>query len=277
MTATATPPVVAGHPAGPPVARPVTQRRVIASEWIKLRTLRSTVITLAVSIVAVVGLSLLISYFTNQHWSSMAPDERARFNPVDRSLAGYNIGQLAFAVLGVLLITGEYSTGMIRATFSAVPKRLPVLWAKLAVFGAVALVVSMVSSFAAFLGGQALLGSHGVSLSSPGALRAVVGVGLYLTVVGLFSMAIGFLLRNTAGGIAAVFAILLVIPGLANVLPSNWQPKVIPYLPSNAGQALLTLRREGNMMHPWPGFLVFCLYAAVLIAAAAVTLRRRDA
>lgn len=277
MTATATPPVLTDRPAGPPVAHPVTQRRVIASEWIKLRTLRSTVITLAVSVVAVVGLSLLISYFTNQRWSSMAPDERARFNPVDRSLAGYNIGQLAFAVLGVLLITGEYSTGMIRATFSAVPKRLPVLWAKLAVFGAVALVVSMVSSFAAFLGGQALLGTHGVSLSSPGALRAVVGVGLYLTVVGLFAMAIGFLIRNTAGGIAAVFAILLVIPGLANVLPSNWQPKVIPYLPSNAGQALLTVRREGAMMHPWPGFLVFCLYAAVLIAAAAVTLRRRDA
>ena len=166
---------------------------------------------------------------------------------------------------------------MIRATFGAVPTRLPVLWAKLAVFASVVFSVCLVSSFAAFLGGQALLGTHGVSLGAPGALRAVFGVALYLTVTGLLGVAFGFIIRNTAGGIAALFGLLLVLPGLSNLLPTSWQNSVVPYFPSNAGQALYTQRADGATMHPWPGFALFVGYLAIAVIAAAVTLRRRDA
>jgi ABC-2 type transport system permease protein len=256
---------------------PVTFKRVLRSEWIKLRTLRSTLTVLAVTVVSMVGLGLLIAAVTNHNFASMDPGEQAKFNAIDRVLGGVNIAQLTVGVLGVLLITGEYSTGMIRATFGAVPTRLPVLWAKLCVFAAVVFSVCLASSFAAFAGGQALLGSHSVSLGAPGALRAVFGVALYLTVVGLLGVAFGFIIRNTAGGIASLFAVLLVLPGLSNLLPTSWQNTIMPYYPSNAGQALYTVHRDGPMMHPWAGFALFVGYLAVAVAAAAVTLRRRDA
>lgn len=256
---------------------PVTQARVLRSEWLKMRTLRSTLIVLGLTIVALVGIALLIGAVTNSHFASMSPDERAHFSAIDRVLGGVNIAQLTIGVLGVLLVTGEYSTGMIRATFAAVPRRLPVLWAKLAVFAVVVFVTCLVASFAAFFAGQATLGSHGVGLSAPGALRAVVGVALYLTVVGLLGVAFGFIIRNTAGGIATLFLLLLVLPGLSNLLPASWQNSVVPYYPSNAGQALYTQRADHAMMQPWPGFGLFVGYLAVAVLLAALTLRRRDA
>lgn len=262
----------------PPVTvHPVSQARVVRSEWIKLRTLRSTLIVLAVTVVGIVGIGLLISGITHHNFASMSARERHNFNPIDRSLAGVNIGQLTVGVLGVLIITGEYSTGMIRATFGAVPKRLPVLWAKLGVFASVVFAVCLVSAFAAYLGGQALLSSYGVSLSAPGALRAVFGVALYLTVAGLLGVALGFIVRNTAGGIAALFGILLVLPGLSNLLPTSWQNSVVPYFPSNAGQALYSQHSDHTLLAPWSGFALFVGYAAVAIVIAAITLRRRDA
>ncbi len=273
----APPPASAAIPTAPVEVHPVTQRRVLHSEWIKMRTLRSTLIVLAVTVVGMVGIGLLIAAITNSNFATMSADQRANFNAIDRVLGGVNIAQLTVGILGVLLITGEYSTGMIRATLGAVPTRLPVLWAKLAVFASVVFVVSIISSFAAFLGGEALLGSHGVSLSAPGALRAVIGVALYLTVAGLLGVAFGFIVRNTAGGIAALFGLLLVLPGLSNLLPNSWQNSVVPYYPSNAGQALYTQRADHTMMHPWPGFALFVGYLAIAVVAAAISLRRRDA
>lgn len=264
-------------PAAPVEVHPVNQKLVLRSEWIKLRTLRSTIIVLGVTVIGMVGIGLLIAAVTNSNFASMGADQRANFNAIDRVLGGVNIAQLTVGVLGVLIITGEYSTGMIRATFGAVPTRLPVLWAKLAVFASVVFSVCLVSSFAAFLGGEALLGTHGVPLSAPGALRAVFGVALYLTVAGLLGVAFGFIVRNTAGGIAALFGLLLVLPGLANLLPSSWQASVVPYFPSNAGQALYTQHNDHAMMHPWAGFALFVGYLVIAVIAAAVTLRRRDA
>ncbi len=276
-TTPAPPAATSAVPAGPVEVHPVNQKLVLRSEWIKLRTLRSTLIVLAVTMVAMVGIGLLIAAVTNSNFATMGADQRAHFNAIDRVLGGVNIAQLTVGVLGVLIITGEYSTGMIRATFGAVPTRLPVLWAKLAVFASVVFSVCVVSSFAAFLGGEALLGTHGVSLSAPGAVRAVFGVALYLTVASLLGVAFGFIVRNTAGGIAALFGLLLVLPGLANLLPSSWQDSVVPYFPSNAGQALYTQHGDHAMMHPWAGFALFVGYLAIAVVAAAVTLRRRDA
>ena len=183
------------------------------------------------------GIGFLISAVTNANWSHLHRDDLVNFDAVGRSLAGVNIAQLAIGVLGVLLVTGEYGTGMIRSTFTAIPQRLPVIWAKASVYAVITLVLMVPSSFIAFLGGQALLGSHGVSLSAPHAVRAIVGVALYLTVIGVLAVALGFCVRSTAGGISTLFGLLLVLPGLGNLLPTSWQTNVLPYLPSRAGNA----------------------------------------
>jgi len=183
----------------------VTQARVVRSEWTKLRSLRSTRWSLLAAFVFTIGFSLLFAAVVANHWSHMDPRERADRNPLDIAQAGVNIAQLAIGVLGVLIISGEYSTGMIRATMTAVPKRLPVLWAKAGVFAAVAFALSLPAVLIAFYGSQAILNRHHilqVSFSAPGVARVVIGGALYLTVIGVFALALGALLRNTAGGIA---------------------------------------------------------------------------
>lgn len=250
----------------------VTQARVVTSEWIKLRSLRSTVLTLTASVVMIAGLGVLFCVLqpANEHVG----------DPTSLSLDGVYLAQLAIGVLGVLLITGEYSTGFIRASMSAVPRRLPVLWAKLGVFALVALVTSTVAAFAAFLGGQAMLTVNhhaGASLSDPGVLRAVFGAGLYLAAVGLMGMALGFIVRNTAGAISVLFGLLILVPIAAQALPLSWFTRVYPYLPSRAGQAIMLTHSAGLGLSPWHGYGLFLGYTAALIALAAVLLRRRDA
>lgn len=258
-------------------AKPVTQSRAIASEWVKLSTLRSTWITLAAAVLGTIAVGALASWAIDAHWSHLQPDERATFSPISQSLTGVYLAQLAIGVLGVLVISGEYATGMIRATLAAIPKRLPVLWAKLTVFASMTFLLTLLASFVAFFLGQALLHSHGTTLGAPHALRAVVGVALYLTVVGIMALALGFIVRSTAGGIASLFGILLVLPAIGHVLPSSWQTTLLPYLPSNAGGALYALHPDPGTLSPWNGFAVMCIWAAVGVAGAAVALRRRDA
>lgn len=255
---------------------PVTLRRVLGSEWVKLRSLRSSWITMALAVAGLVVVAIAGGILTNQDWAHLRPGELARFNPIGQSLTGLNFSQLAIGVLGVLFITGEYGTGSIRSSLAAVPKRLPVLWAKAILFASVTLVLMELSAFAAFLAGQAALGSHGTTLSAPGAFRATAGTGLYLTVVALLGIALGFIIRSTAGGIAALFGILLVLPGILAILPQTWQDHIGPYLPGNAGAALYDLHPEGVSLAPWAGFGVFCLYAAFALVIAAAVLRRRD-
>jgi ABC-2 type transport system permease protein len=256
---------------------PVTQASVIRSEWIKLRTLRSSWIVMAATTGAVIGIGMLVSYFTKTHWTSLGPDDRASFNAVDRALTGVNFAQLTIGVLGVLFVTGEYGTGMIRSTLAAAPTRTPVLAGKAAVFAAVTLVCSLAATVVAFALGEALLGSHGVGWGAPGATRAVFGAALYLTVVGLMGVALGFLIRSTAGGVGALFGVLLIVPVIFEALPSSWNNTVGPYLPSNAGGALWSLHHDHSVLSPWAGFGVFCAWAAFGLIAAAVVLRRRDA
>jgi ABC-2 type transport system permease protein len=256
---------------------PVTQWRVLVSEWIKLRSLRSTALTLLAAVVAMIALAWLVGWATNAHWNTMQPDERAGFNPIDRSLAGVNLAQLAIGVLGVLLITGEYATGMIRATFAAVPRRLPVLWAKAALYAVVTFTLMLVSAFLAFLVGQHFLASHGTTLSAPHAWRAILGVAVYLTLIGMLAVAFGFLIRSTAGGIATLFGLLLVLPGVGQLLPASWQAHTLPYLPSNAGSSMFSVRVDPTALSPGTGLLVVCIWVAVALALAAVVVRSRDA
>jgi ABC-type transport system involved in multi-copper enzyme maturation permease subunit len=187
---------------------------------------------------------------------------------------------VAFGVLGVLVTSGEYSTGMIRSSLTAVPRRLPVLWGKLAVFAGVIFPVSLIASFISFFLGQVLLNSQhiGVSITAPGALRSVIGAALYITVAGMIGVALGALFRNTAAGIATFAGVFFVIPPLASLLPSSVSSHLTPYLPSNAGAALWGgAVNAQHALAPWTGFALLCGYAAVLIAAAAWRLRRSDA
>jgi ABC-2 type transport system permease protein len=256
----------------------VTPVRVIVSEWIKFRSLRSTWYSLGAALVVAIGLGVLFAALRGHDIAShggIGPD----FDPVQLSLRGMFLAQLAVGVLGVLLITGEYSTGMIRASLSAVPRRVPVLAAKVIVFGSATFVVATAASLVAFLGGQAALDSYGlgVSLTSDGAARAVVGAGLYLVLVGLLGLGCGFALRNTGGAIATLFGLILVLPLLGQALPVSWQNHVNRYLPLNAGTAVMATKQDPDSLTPWAGLGVFALYAVAALAVGLVVLRRRDA
>jgi ABC-type transport system involved in multi-copper enzyme maturation permease subunit len=280
MTVTATTTTAAG-PAGAVRSRPggAILPDVLRSEWTKLRSVRSTYWSLLVAAVAAIGLSALISSVYINRYDNLSPSDKASFNPTSFSLNGLFLAQLAIVVLGVLVITSEFSTGMIRSTFAAVPQRRTVLAAKAIVFTAVTLVVGEVSCFAAFFVGQSILASKHIEahIGNPGVLRSVIGAGLYLGVLGLLALGIGTLIRHSAGAIAAVFGLIFVLPGVVSALPSSWSNTIGPYLPSTAGQAIFRMARDSRTLSPWTGFLVFCLYAAVALGAAAVTITRRDA
>ena len=260
-----------------PVGR-VTQRRVALSEWTKLRSVRSTRWSLLATLVLIIGIGILACTVFESRWPHLSPAERQNFHPLRVSLAGVNFAQLAIGVLGVLVITAEYSTGMIRSTFSAVPKRLPVLWGKALVFGAVAFAVSLPAIFIVFFAGQSILSGRyiDIGISHPGVLRALFGAALFLTVMGLFGLGIGAIIRNTAGAIAALAGIVFVLPPIVGLLPSSVANSIEPYLPSKAGDAVWTINPDPNTLAPWAGFGLFCAYAAVAIVVAAVLVRRRD-
>lgn len=257
----------------------VTLGRVVNAEWIKFRSVRSTVLALLATVGAVVALGLL---FSGVHSGVIGADTiglqpGSAAGPVEVSLGGVNLGQLIIGVLGVTLVTGEYATGMIRPTLTAVPRRLPVLWGKTLVFGGVVMAAMLVATFTAFLGGQALIGTAGASLSGSGVLRAVIGAAVYLTGVGVIGLAAGAILRRAAAAIAVLFTVVLVVPGLLPLLPRSWNDTVGPYLPSNAGTAFMTATHAAGSLAPWTGLGVFAGYVLAALAMAAVLLRRRDA
>jgi hypothetical protein len=256
---------------------PVTPARVLRSEWIKMRSLRSTALTLAAGFALMVAIGWIFGWASNGHWSEMRPEEQASFSPIDVTLAGFNLAQLAIGVLGVLLVTGEYATGMIRATFGAVPERLPVLWAKATLYAGVTFALMLAAAFVAFLGGQQLLGTHGTTISADGAGRAMVGVAGYLALIGVFSVALGFIIRSTAGGVATLFALLLVLPSLGLLLPASWREHLLPYLPSNAGATMFSVRTATDALSATTSLLVLLGWVAAALAGAALVLKRRDA
>jgi ABC-2 type transport system permease protein len=250
---------------------------VLLSEWTKLRSVRSTAWSLLVAFLFTIGIAAIASAVVVHHWPHMQAHDRADFHPLGVSLAGVQLAQLAIGVLGVLVITAEYSTGMIRASMTAVPRRVPVLAAKAVVYAAVTLVLMIPAALVAFFVAQAILSGRHIEIAfgHAGVARAVIGAGLYLTVVGLFGLGLGAIVRNTAGGIATFAGIMFVLPPLMNVLPSSWNAAASPYLPLQAGEAVMALTR-GNQLAPWTGFGVLCAYAAASLAIAGALLLRRD-
>jgi len=257
----------------------VTQARVILSEWTKLHSLRSTRWSLLAAVVLTIGLPAIFAAVTSSHWGSMSPHERADRHPLDIAQAGVNLSQLAIGVLGVLVITGEYATGMIRASFTAVPKRLPVLWAKIIVFAAVSFALMLPSVLIAFWVSQTILDRHHllqISLSAPGVTRSVIGGAAYLMLFGIFCMAMGAIVRNTAGGIASFVALFFVIPPLLNVFPTSWQNAINPWIPNSAFRSIFQLTHGSHSLSPAGGLAVSLGYIAFAVAVAAVLLVRRD-
>jgi ABC-2 type transport system permease protein len=256
----------------------LTQPRVFLSEWTKLRSLRSTRYALLVTAALTIGFGMLAALANVSRWSSMTATEKARFDPLSTSLLGARFALLSIGVLGVMLIAGEYSTGMIRSTFTAVPKRLPVIWGKAGVYAVVALVVTIPSVLIAFFASQAILSSQHIQIafSVAGVPRAVLGSALYLTLIGLFGMGLGAILRNTAAGISSFVAIMFVLPPLVTILPTSIANSINPYLPSNAGGAIMNIGHQANSLSPWAGLAVFAAYVAATIGAAALLLVKRD-
>jgi ABC-2 type transport system permease protein len=263
---------IAAEPAHP---QPVTLKRVVASEWVKFRTLRSTLAVLGAALVGMVVIAVIVAVNTRHLTSNLQADDLAP----SATLQGYYLGQLLVGALGVLFVTGEYGTGMIRSTLVAVPRRLPVLWAKLLVFGAITAVSMIVVSLVAFLVSQAVLSHYrpGYSLGDPGVLRVVIGTGVYLTLVGLIGAALGWIVRSTPGALVAYFATILVLPILFGSVLGTWGKHVAEVMPGNAGAAFSTSIPESPSLPPWAGLAVMVAWVVVGLATAAVVLRRRDA
>ncbi|MGH2843200.1 MAG: ABC transporter permease subunit [Solirubrobacteraceae bacterium] len=259
----------AGHRTG------VSLPRVLRSEWTKLWSLRSTRWSLLVACVAMAGIGPLAAAIAMAHWNRF----QGGLNVLDRSVGGYNIAQLAIGVLGVMVITGEYSTGMIRSSLMAVPRRLPVLWAKILVYGAVAFVLMLITALVGFYASQAIFAEHHVNqtLGSPHALRVVLGAVLFMTVTGVLCTALGTIIRSTAGSISAYVALMFVLPGVMHIFSTNVQNAVNPYLPSVAGTSAAAAFRQPYTFSPWGGFALFCGYTVLAVLVAAFLLRRRDA
>ena len=299
---------------------PATGRAGLAgalrSEFTKLRSVRSTYWTLLAMIVVSVGIGAAISGGVSANWSQMSPGDRATFDATQVSLfAFFQLGQLVLAVLGALAITSEYSTGMIRTSLTAQPRRGVVYAAKLIVFTTVALIVSMITSFTAFFVGQAAMSGSGVSASlfhsvtipanaimsapaggpgsgpptvtfsgttviSPGTvLTAIIGCALFVTVVALIAFALGAIIRHTAGAITAAIGLMFVLPIIIQVLPDHWRWDIMRFFPDAAGRVLSVTIGQDNphLWSAWPQFGVTLIYAAVLLMVGAYLFRKRDA
>ena len=256
--------------------------KLLLTEWIKIRSVRSTLWTLILLFVVTVGFTALLCLAISASWRQSRPATHASViaDPVGTILGtGLLFGQLAVCVLGVMIISSEYGSGTIRVSLLAVPRRWPMLTAKMLVFAIIVFVVGELAAFGSFFAGSAILHSHvHVSLSDPGVTRAILGAGLYLTVLGWFSMAIGGLLRHTAGAITTAIGVVFVLPIIAAFLPASWGQHIHDYLPSSSGSMIAQAHQGVNqVLSPWQGFGVFCIWTALLLAAAFTLLQRRDA
>src|SRR5579859_1078566 len=253
-------------------------RSAARMEWLKLRSVRSTAWTGLVFAAGMIGLAVLV--MSHQHWRALSPADRAAFDPTEMSLAGLAIGQLAFGVLGALVITSEFSSGMIRATLAAVPSRPLLLAAKAAVTGAATLAAGEVLAFGAFAVGELVLRSPAphATLGQPGVLRAVLMAGAYPALIALTALGLGALIRHTAGAISAVVGMLFVLPLILVPLGTSIQNSVGQFMPMIIAENSLTaVKPVAHSLSPGVGLAVLCGYAVIALAAGGWALARRDA
>jgi ABC-2 type transport system permease protein len=253
---------------------------LVRSEWTKLRSVQSTISTLVVTVVLGLGVSAIATAETRAHWSSMSISDRMGFDPISTSLIGIFIAQFSIGVLGVMAMSGEYASGTIRSTFTAAPHRLRVLAAKVLVFSVLALVISEIVSFASFFLGQALLTSPAAhaTLSSPGALRAVAGCGLYVALLGIMALGLATMVRYTAAALSTFVGILLIAPLVVQALPSNLAFDIRRFLPDRIGVQIINVHSSfPGAFSPWVGMAILAGYAVAANVIGAILLMRRDA
>ena len=257
----------------------------LRSEFTKICSVRSTYWTLLMLLAVSVGIGAVISAVSASYWSQPPPPPPAPpdvYEATQVSLAGMLVlGQLVIVVLGALVLSAEYSTGMIRTSLIAMPRRIVLYVAKAVAFAAVALAVALATAFTAFFLGQALLASshHSATLAGPGVLRAVIGSALYVTLCGLFAFAAAAIIRNTAATITAMIGLLFVLPVLVGRLPYSWGNDLVRWLPSSAARAMSATvgRQDPNLFSPWGEFAVFAVCTAVLLVVGGILFRKRDA
>jgi ABC-2 type transport system permease protein len=277
-TITAPAPVEGRHFPAP--TTPQLFSATLRSEWIKVRSVRSTIWSLLVTLILTVGLGALFCAARVARAGRLDAGDLRAFDPTSFSLNGLFLAQLAIGVLGVLVISSEYATGQIRATLGATPQRLLVLAAKVLVFMAVVFVVGLVACVSAFLIGQGILSAkfQQATVGQSGVLRAIVGGAAYLAVIGALGIGLGTMLRRTAGAIAALVGLQLILPILVNFLPSPWNHDISKYLPLQAGQSIFRAApASSGDLSTWVGFAVFCVYAVAALIGGALLLKRRDA
>lgn len=257
---------------------------VFRSELTKMRSVRSTTWTLLATIVITVGIGIIATATEAGRWAHASSLDRLTFDPTNTSLTGLLFGQIAIGILGILVITGEYGTGTIRASLAAVPNRSLFLAAKAAAFALVALVVGEIVSFGAFFIGQMLIGGSAphATLGQAGVLRAVTGGGLYLAFLGLFALGLGTIIRHTAGAIAAFVGVLFIVPLLTPALPTSFQNAISKFEPAAIGNAMTTVNthlQPGNAptFSPWVGLAIMGGYAVLALVIGGRRLVRHDA
>jgi ABC-2 type transport system permease protein len=256
-----------------------TLPRVIRSEWTKLWSLRSTWWTLLIAFVVTIGFATLLSWAASSQYDKMNAEDRATLDVTNLAMVGVAFGQLAFAVLGALVVASEYSTGGIKTTLVAVPNRVRVLLSKVIVFSIVSWLVGTVAAFISFFVSMTFWSSHDLaaSLSDPGVLRAVFGAGLIALASGLLGLALGALIRHTAGSITTAVALLFVVPPLTQLLPGKWGNDISDRFTTNAGQHITEVLQRPGQMHPWTGYFWLLAECVIPLLVGAWLMRRRDA
>ncbi|EMF30575.1 ABC transporter permease [Streptomyces pseudogriseolus] len=252
--------------------------QVVRSEWTKIRSVASTVWTLSSAVVVTIALGMLISALSRSEFDNLDRREQLSFDPTFISFAGTSLGQLAMIVFGVLVVSNEYSTGMIRASLAAVPRRGVFLFSKLTVATVLAFVVGMATSFATFFLGQLMLGDLGTSLSDDGVLRAVIGGGLYMTLIALFSMGVATMLRSPMLSLGILMPFFFLISNILGNVDAT--KKVGQFLPDQAGSRIMqvvTPLDDDTPYGPWGGLGIMALWVIAAVAGGYVLLRRRDA
>ncbi|MEU3754141.1 ABC transporter permease [Streptomyces olivoreticuli] len=251
--------------------------QVLQSEWTKIKSVRSTVWTLGLALVVTVALGILISALSKSNFDKLSPKERLTFDPTFTSFAGMGLGQLAMIVFGVLVVSNEYSTGMIRTSLAAVPQRGTFLFSKITIATLLTLAVSMVTSFLAFFLGQAMLGEHKASIGDPGVLRAVIGGGLYMTLITVFSMGVATMLRSPMLSLGILMPFFFLISNILGAVPAT--KKVAQYFPDQAGRKIMQVITldDDAPYGPWGGFAIMVLWVVAALVGAYVVLRERDA
>ncbi|UGY93677.1 ABC transporter permease [Streptomyces gobiensis] len=251
--------------------------RVLQSEWTKVRTVRSTLWTLGIALVVTAGLGMLISLLVKNTFGQLSPRERLTFDPTLTSFAGMMLGQLAMIAFGVLVVSSEYSTGMIRASLAAVPQRGAFMAAKVTVCTALVFVVGMVTSFLSFFLGQAMLGDFGTSLGEPGVLRAVIGGGLYMTLIAVFAMGVTWMLRSPLLAFGILMPFFFLISSVLEAVEAT--SKIANYLPDQAGSMIMSVVTDGTdrPYGPWGGLFIMTAWVIAALLGGYLALKHRDA